>query len=118
MNATTNQWLDKSLRLPGVLAAATYRSDSAVTVQSLSPDFEPPAIEHAVKCAADVFAVLRFQQLPAEWLRWEFEKASFYCVCRNDQRGLGLFISKDPRQVNAAEIERFLTEFSHSGGEK
>jgi roadblock/LC7 domain-containing protein len=112
MSETFGDWLSKSVRVQGVLAAAVYHPDGAVPARSASPDFEARAVEHALQCAADSFAVLRFQNLPAEWLRWEFEKASFYCVSRPDRACLGIFASKDPKQVNAAEIERLLTGFA------
>lgn len=118
MGEPTNEWLSRSLRVPGVLAAAVGYPDETVAVKSTSPDFAVPAVEHALRCAADAFAVLRFQQLPAAWLRWEFEKASFYCTCDQNQGCLGIFGSKDPQQANAAEIERLLTEFSKSAEEK
>lgn len=115
MSETFSDWLSKSVRLPGVFAAAVCNPDGAVPARSASPDFEAQAVEHALQCAADSFAVLRFQNLPAEWLRWEFEKASFYCVSRPDQTCLGIFTSKDPKQVNPAEIEQLLAEFAGGG---
>jgi hypothetical protein len=114
MAEPTNEWLSRSLRVPGVLAVALGHPDETVAVKNSSPDFAAPAVEHALRCAADAFAVLRFQQLPAAWLRWEFEKASFYCTCGRDQSCFGIFSSKGLQQAAATEIERLLTEFSRS----
>lgn len=115
-NDTIQSWLEKSLRLPGVTAAAVCDPEGNCVARTNSQHFDAAAVEHAIKCASDAFAVLRFQQLPCEWLHWEFEGASFFCASTRQHACLGIFAGKDAGDAHKAQIERLLDEFVKSAG--
>jgi|GEM_PF-2780514 len=114
MNAGTTDWLDKALQLDAVTAAAICTPDGAATAKVKEQNADVAAVEHAVRCAVDVFAVLRFQKIQTQWLKFEFEKAHFYCTTNTDGHCLGFFVSKDSQPHSTNQLEQFIAEFAGS----
>lgn len=114
MNISATDWLDKALQLDGVTAAAICSPDGAETAKVKEQNTDVAAVEHAVRCAADVFAVLRFQKIQTQWLKFEFEKAHFYCITNADGHCLGFFVSKDGQPHPTNQLEQFIAEFAES----
>lgn len=114
MNASATNWLDKALELEGVTAAAICAPDGAATAKVKEQNTDVAAVEHAVRCAADVFAVLRFQKIQTQWLKFEFEKAHFYCTTNIHGHCLGFFVSKDSQPHSTNQLEQFIAEFAGS----
>ncbi|MCS7337948.1 MAG: hypothetical protein NZ739_06870 [Verrucomicrobiae bacterium] len=112
MEPVANDWLDKALGLDGVYAAAICAPDGTARSRATNESPDIPAIEHAVRCAADVFAVLRFQKIPAKWLRLEFDNAHLYCATNHTKHCFGLLVKKADAQPVTSQIEQLLTEFA------
>ena len=111
MKESLSQWLSRRARLRGVLACGVRFPDKTSLTQSWSPEFTAPSLENAWRCASDAFQVLRVNFFPDERVRWVYEKATLHCACREDGTCLGIFTAKDRGTVDAAEIERVMSEF-------
>ena len=111
MNEFLSQWLNRRARLRGVLACGVRFPDKTSLTQSWSPEFTAPSLENAWRCASDAFQVLRLNFFPNERVRCVYENATLHCACREDGTCLGIFTAKDRGTVDAAEIERLMSEF-------
>ncbi|HYV32813.1 MAG TPA: hypothetical protein VEO53_17120 [Candidatus Binatia bacterium] len=111
MKESLSQWLSRRARLRGVLACGVRFPDKTSLTQCWSSEFTAPSLENAWRCASDAFQVLRLNFFPNERVRWVYEKATLHCACREDGTCLGIFTAKDRGTVDAAEIERVMSEF-------
>jgi len=111
MKETLNLWATHRLRQPGVLACALRYPDATAFVQSYVPGFPPSAVENACRCVADTFLVLNLNRLPAEQLRWVFEKANLLCARRKDGVYLVLFVSRSQAEAETRELDQAIRDF-------
>lgn len=112
MRDNITDWLDKALQLDGVAAAAICTLEGTVIAKAKDQNTDTAAVEHAIRCAADVFAVLRFQKIQTKWLRFEFEKAHFYCATDTNKHCLAVLVPKDNQLPGLAQLEQFIAEFA------
>ncbi len=112
MSSDISLWLERALELEGVTAAAVCLPDGTAVSKAKMQQLDTAAVEHAVKCAADVFAVLRVQKIPTQWLRFEFDTAHFYCATNPEKICLGFLIHKGGQPAGAERHEQFLAQFA------
>jgi hypothetical protein len=111
MNDRIKNWLAQVPAVRGLLASGVRFADGTALSQSYSCDCPMAALEHAWRCVADTFEVLAAYQQPATRLRWRYELAHLQCVRRNDGTLLGLFVTSRSADLDAAAVERLMTEF-------
>ena len=114
MKETLNLWLSNNGRLPGLLASGIRYPDSTSFTQTLAGGFPAMALENGLRCVADTFLVLQLNRLPADNIRWVYDKASLYCARRTDGICLVLIAAKDAPSSGEA-IDRLLAEFHKVG---
>ncbi len=114
MKETLNLWLSNNGRLPGLLACGIRYPDTTSFTQTLAAGFPTIALENCLRCVADTFLVLQLNRLPADNVRWVYDKASLYCARRSDGICLVLIAAKDAVSSGEA-IDRLLAEFQEVG---
>ena len=114
MKETLNLWLSNNGRLPGLLACGIRYPDTSSFTQTLAAGFPTTALENSLRCVADTFLVLQLNRLPADHVRWVYDKASLYCARRSDGICLVLIAAKDAVSSEKA-IDRLLAEFQKVG---
>ena len=110
-NDRIKNWLAQMPAVRGLLACGVRFAGGTALSQSYSCDCPLAALEHAWRCAADAFEVLAAYRQPAIHLRWRYQLAHLHCVRRNDGTLLGMFVTSRPGDLDAAAIDRLLTEF-------
>lgn len=111
MKEAFQQWLEHLAATPGLLACGVRFPDRNSLNRSWSAEFPNSALDHAWRCVADTFDVLRLNQLPEMRLRWVFSHAVLYAERRPDGVLLGLVTTRDPWGEDVSGLEQIVTDF-------
>jgi hypothetical protein len=102
-------------RVPGVLACGLLLADQTCSCLSFEPSFSPECLQNACLGIADTIRTLTRQGLPPSGLQWFYEHFLLHCRQGPESSCLVLFCSRKPRQLDAAALERQITEFQAIG---
>lgn len=116
MKEVLQQWVDRSTRLPGVLACGLRFPDKTSFTRSWSTEFPVHNLDRAWRCASDAYQVLKLNFPPNDYVRWVYENALLYSTRREDGVCLGIFTVRDAQACDPAEMERLLAEFRTLNG--
>lgn len=104
-------WLEDHAPVTGALAAVVRGPDHAVAGIAWADGFGAEALEHALRCVADLFPVLQHNQIAPGRVRWVYEKAVFHCDRRADGACLGVFTPRHLDPAATESLEQFFAEF-------
>src|SRR5262245_22190401 len=111
MRNELGQWLEEHERVTGVLAAAVRCADQSATGIAWADGFGAEALEHAVRCVADLFPVLQHNRIAPGRVRWVYESVVLHCERRADGACLGVFTLRKLDAAETAALEGFFQEF-------
>lgn len=110
------QWLEEHAPVDGALAAAVRCADqSAASLAWAADGFGVEALEHALRCVADLFPVLQHNRIASGRVRWVYESVVLHCERRADGACLGVFTLRRPDTQETASLEQFFREFQAVG---
>lgn len=116
MNEPSNDWLARCVRVRGVWACGWRGPDHSLVAHTVAPDFPLERLEHAWRCVADTFQVLRHHRLPALCLRWTFEHALLFCLMRPEGTSLMVFTTRKPQDLDLEQLQALFDEFQSRPG--
>ena len=116
MKAKVQAWLQAQPVFPGLLACAVRLPDQLLLSRAIDERFAVAGLEHAGRCVADTYRVLRVQRMPARELHWEYEEARLHCARRTDDLLLLLFVSGDAPPDAESALRRWMDEFLQHPG--
>jgi hypothetical protein len=112
MQELVHNWLTEKMKVPGVLACGIRSPDRKTFTRSLSPQFQPIALENACRCLSDTFQIIQSNRFPAELVRWVYEKYFFYGFIRLDGHCFGLVTRRGAGPgIKHEDLEQIVTEF-------
>ena len=111
MKDTLQEFVDRRLALPGVVAWGVRRPDRTVTSHSYSDWFSSKQLEQAVTRLALSADGLSYHGIQPVRLCWVFEHARIHLALRRDGVGLALFVENRPG-VSNAKLVGVLEEFA------
>jgi hypothetical protein len=104
-------WLARQSSIRGLLAAGVIRPQQTPVSQSVDREFKRDALTVAWQGVQELLDALPEQGVEPWQLRWIFERAQLYVVCREDGKALAIFLAKDPTAVDAAAVEKVFKDF-------
>ena len=115
MNEPLPERLKHFERVPGVLACGLLAADQTCSCLAFDPSFSTECLQNACAGIAETIRTVTQQGLPPSELQWVYEHFLLYCRQGPDGACLVLFCSRKPRQLDAAALERQITEFQAAG---
>ena len=110
-NQTLTQWMEQKKEIGGVFACGVAHPNQLVLGRSFSPDFPEHVLTVPFVSALNAFD-LAFQSGDAPWqIRWIHEYVQFYCVRRSDGYLLGVFMVKNPNDLDVWAVEQMFGDF-------
>jgi CheY-like chemotaxis protein len=104
-------WLARQSSIRGLLASGVIRPRQTPVSQSVDREFKRDALAVAWQGVQELLDALPEQGIEPWQLRWIFERAQLYVVCREDGKALAIFLAKDPTAVDAAAVEKVFKDF-------
>ena len=106
------QWLEEHAPVEGALAAAVRGVDQSAASIGWADGFGAEALEHALRCVADLFPVLQHNRIPPGRVRWVYATVILHCERRTDGACLGVFTPRKLEAAESAALEQFFAESS------
>jgi len=110
------EWFEKRLRSPGLLAAGLQFSDRSGVNNSIAPNFGTSALETVSRCATETFQVLNLQRFKAFRARWVYGQIIIECAQWNDATSLVLLLARQTLEIEADRIHSCIGDFLNEGG--
>jgi hypothetical protein len=115
MNISRQNWLGEALELRGVRAAGLFGAKRAAVSASNDSDLTESSLATVWRHLADTMDVGAHHRLPAQEMRWIFEKVLLYCQRRADGMMLALVVGRDTvNPFDAAAAERLFEAFKNT----
>jgi hypothetical protein len=97
MQEHIHNWLTEKMKIPGVLACGLRSPDRKIFTRSLSPQFQPVALEAAFRSVGDTFQIMNTNRFPTGFVRWVFENYFLYAFSRPDGHCFGVLSRRDSK---------------------
>ncbi len=106
-------WLTEKMKIAGVLACGVRAPDRKTFIRSQSPQFTPVGLEHACRCLADTFQILRSNRFPEGLIRWVYDNYFLYGSVRQDGICIAILSSREGASLRPADLEAMIAEFQN-----
>ena len=116
MKEHLTEWLRQKPSVGGVLVRGIRFPDQTFFCDFDSRDFPMAALEQVWHGVDDAFQVLIARQTPPVRLTWVYERAVLHCTRHEGGAMLGVFVQRDPKEVDQAGVDRLLAEFRAERG--
>ena len=115
MSVSRQNWLQDALQLTGVQAAALLAPDRAPLSASNTTAWTEALLAPVWRHVADTVRVSAHHRLPAQEMRWIFERVLVYCQRRTDGMMFAIVVERDPdHPFDAAAAEQLFEEFRNA----
>ena len=111
MKARLQQRLPEFGRVAGVQACGLLFPDQTHFSLGFEPSFTPEALQNACGGIAETIRHLGQQGVPPSRMQWVYEHFLLHCAQRPDGICLVVFCTRKPKQLDAAALEKQMTEF-------
>ena len=105
---STQEWIARNNRTPGVLALGVYTPGKTSFIESGAPTFVPAVLEKAWRAVIETISVLQLNRFPTARFRFVYAQVIVHCERRRDGACLGVFAE---RALSEGEIDRLVMEF-------
>jgi hypothetical protein len=105
-----HDWLVQNARGEGFTGLGIGFADKTWLCVSLSETLEVPAMDKAMRCLCDAFAVIGLHRVPAAVQKWTFAKALIFCERRPDNAFIAIFTTNND-EVDPARIRQLVEAF-------
>ncbi len=114
MQEHIHNWLTDKMKLPGVLACGIRSPDRRTFTRSMSPQFQPVALEAAFRCVSDTFQIMNSNRFPTGFVRWVFENYLLYSFARPDGHCFGVLTRRAAEsQLKPELLDQLVAEFQN-----
>jgi CheY-like chemotaxis protein len=111
-NSSTADWLASHSQVQGLIACGVARTNRTMISCSYLTDFPSDKLNTLWRATHEITDLVRDQNLEPWLVRWLFERAQLYWMRRMDGRALGLVLTTQPGELDAARVEQMFQEFS------
>jgi CheY-like chemotaxis protein len=111
-NRSAADWLAGQSQIRGLLACGLMRANRTLISCSYLAELPSDTLNALWRATHDVADLVRDQNLDPWLVRWIFDRAQLYWIRRLDGRALGLVLSLEPTELDAARVQRMVEEFS------
>lgn len=113
MKETANRWFEGSANAAGILACGLRHPDNTTLTNCGANGFSDELVTNGMRCAADMFEVLRLNRIDYGRLCWIYSKAGFHCERRPDGMCLGIFLPVTAMPGHVAAMDQLFQEFQN-----
>ena len=112
MQEHIHNWLTEKMKVPGILACGIRSPDRKAFTRSMSPQFQPVALENAFRCVSDTFQIMNSNRFPTGRVRWVFENYFLYAFLRGDGHCFSVLTRRNTNHPLSMEtLDNLVTEF-------
>lgn len=112
---TVEKWLDAITEAKGVLAAGVTRPDLGIRNIPCYTDYTEERLNAVWRWIGETFRMLNQDRITAWQLRLIYANSQVYCLKRLDRFVFSVFITRDPKELDAPRVQEIFADFDNLG---